>query len=104
MMNNALWIPERAVKLQLRFCVEARCRSAGHRAHEATLGAIKECVVWKTMAKDVKVFVQICLHYDATIPGDKMSRPLGTQLQETKLNEILHFAFLCMGLSSDGKY
>jgi hypothetical protein len=44
MMNNALWIPERAVELQLRLCVEAHCRSAGHRAYEATLGAIKEYV------------------------------------------------------------
>jgi hypothetical protein len=29
MMNNALWIPERAAELQLRLCVEAHCRSAG---------------------------------------------------------------------------
>jgi hypothetical protein len=42
MMNNALWIPERAVKLQPCLCVEAHCRSAGHRAYEATLGAFKE--------------------------------------------------------------
>jgi hypothetical protein len=61
-MNNALWIPERAVELQLRLCVEAHCRSAGYRAYEATLGAIKEYVAWTTMAKDVKVFVQNCLH------------------------------------------
>jgi hypothetical protein len=44
MMNNALWIPERAVELQLRLCVEAHCLSTGHRAYEATLGAIKEYV------------------------------------------------------------
>jgi hypothetical protein len=56
MMNNALWIPECAVELQLRLCVEAHFRSAEHRAYEATLGAIKEYVVWTTMAKDVKVF------------------------------------------------
>jgi hypothetical protein len=42
MMNNALWIPERAVELQLRLCVEAHCRSAGLRAYEVTLCAIKE--------------------------------------------------------------
>jgi hypothetical protein len=71
MMNNALWIPERAVELQLRFCVEAHCRSAGHRAYEATLGAIKEYVAWTTMAKYVKIFVQNCLHCVATIPPDK---------------------------------
>jgi hypothetical protein len=69
MINNALWIPKRAVELQLRLCVEAHGRSAGHRAYEATLGAIKEYVAWTTMAKDVKVFVQNCLHCVATIPG-----------------------------------
>jgi hypothetical protein len=62
MMNNALWITERAVQLQLRLCVEAHCRSAGHRAYEAMLGAVKEYVAWTTMAKDVKVFVQNFLH------------------------------------------
>jgi hypothetical protein len=44
MLNNVLWIPERAVELQLRLCVEAHCRSAGHRVYEATLGAIKKYV------------------------------------------------------------
>jgi hypothetical protein len=109
MMNNAQWISERAVELQLRLCVKAHCRSAGHRAYEATLGAIKEYVAWTTMAKDVKVFVQICLHCVATIPGDKVPCPLGTQLHAAKPNEILHFDFLYfdflyIGLSRDGKY
>jgi hypothetical protein len=80
MMNNALWIPELAVELQLHLCVEAHCRFAGHRAYEGTLGAIKEYVAWTTMAKDVKVFVQNCLHCVATIPGDKVPRPLSMQL------------------------
>jgi Integrase zinc binding domain/Integrase core domain len=104
MMNNALWIPEREVKLQVRLCVEAHCRSAGHRAYEATLGAIKEYVVWTTMAKVVKVFVQNCLLCDVTIPKDKVPRPLGTQLHANKPNEILHFDLLYIGLSRDGKY
>jgi transposase InsO family protein len=56
------------------------------------------------MAKDVKVFVQNCLHSIATIPGDKVPRSLGTQLHATKPNEILHFDFLYIGLSRDGKY
>jgi Integrase zinc binding domain len=99
-------ILERAVELQLRLCVEAHFRSAGHRAYEATLGAIKEYVAWTTIAKDVKVFVQNCLHCVATVPGDNVPRPLGTQLHATKPNEIeiLHFNFLYIGLSRDGKY
>jgi Integrase core domain len=56
------------------------------------------------MAKDVKVFVQNCLHCVATIPGDKVPRQLGTQLHATNPNEILHFDFLYIGLSRDGKY
>jgi Integrase core domain/Integrase zinc binding domain len=104
MMNNALWIPEREVKLQLRLCVKAHFRSAGHRAYEARLGAIKEYVTWTVIAKDVKFFVQNCLQCVATIPGDKVPRPLGTQIHETKPNEILHFNFLYIGLSRDGKY
>jgi Integrase zinc binding domain len=84
--------------------VEAHCRSAGHRAYEATLGAIKEYVAWTTMAKDVKVFVQNCFHFAATIPGDKVPRQLGTQPHVTKSNYILHFDFLYIGFSRDGKY
>jgi Integrase zinc binding domain len=84
--------------------VETHCRSAGHRECEATLGAIKEYVAGTTMAKDVKVFVQNCLHCVATIPGDKVPRPLGTQIHATKPNGILHFDFLYIGLSKDGKY
>jgi Integrase zinc binding domain len=104
MMNSALWIPERAVELQLRLCVEAHCRFAGHRAYEATLDAIKEYVAWTTMAKDVKVFVQNCLHCIAQIPEGKVPRPLGTQLHATEPNEILHIDFLYIGMSIDGKY
>jgi hypothetical protein len=98
MMKNALWIPERAVELQLCLCVDAYCRSAGHRAFEATLGEIKKYVVRTTMAKDFKVFVHNCSHCVSTIPEDKVPRPLGTQLHATNPIEILHFDFLYIGL------
>jgi hypothetical protein len=39
-MNNALWIPECEVELQLRLSVDKHCSSAGQRAYEAPLGAI----------------------------------------------------------------
>jgi hypothetical protein len=102
-MSNALWIPERAVELQLRLCVEAHCRSTRHRAFEDSRGAIKKYVARKLMAKDVKVFVQNCLHCVATIPGYKVPCPLGMMLHATKPNEILHFDLLYIGLSRDGK-
>jgi hypothetical protein len=109
MMNNELRISERAVELQLSLCEEAHFRSAGHRAYEATLGTIKEYVGWTTLENDIKVLVQNCLHCMATIPGHKVPRwvhssTLGTQLHATKPNEILHFDFLYIGLSRNGKY
>jgi Integrase zinc binding domain len=97
-------LSERDVELQLHLCVKEHCRLEGHRAYEATLGARKEYFAWTTMAKDVKVFVQNCLHCVVTIPGDKVLRPLGTNLHATKANEILHFAFLYIELSRDEKY
>jgi hypothetical protein len=54
MKNNALWLPERAVELQLNLCVEAHFCSAGRRVHEATTGAIKELIhelQWRSMSK-----------------------------------------------------
>jgi hypothetical protein len=50
------------------------------------------------MAKDVKVFGKNCLHHVATFPGNKVPRPLGTQIHATKPNEILHFFFLYIEL------
>jgi hypothetical protein len=51
-----------------------------------------------------QVFVQNYFHCIATIPGDKVPRPLGTQLNATKPSEILHFDYLYTGLSRDGKF
>jgi hypothetical protein len=56
------------------------------------------------MANDVKVFVQNCSRCFAPIPGDKVLRPLITQLHATKPNEILHLDFLHVWLSRDRKY
>jgi hypothetical protein len=94
-----------SVQSQLRLCVEAHGRSEGHRAYEVEvpLGAIKEYVAWTTMANDVKDFVQNSLRCVATITGEKVPRPLATQLHATKPNEILHFDFLYTGLSRVGK-
>jgi transposase InsO family protein len=56
------------------------------------------------MTKDVRLFLQNCLHCVSTIPGDKVPRPLGTHLHAIKPNEILLFDFHYIGLSKDGKY
>jgi hypothetical protein len=72
------------------------------RACEERLGAVKDNVAWTMMANDVEVFVQNYLHCVATIPGDRVPRPLDTQLHATKLKEILHFDFRILGCQETG--
>jgi hypothetical protein len=67
------------------------------------LKATKEYVLWTTTAKDVKFFVQNCLHCVAKIP-DKISLPLGMQLHAINPKGTLHLDFLYVGLLRDEKY
>jgi hypothetical protein len=95
MMNNALWIPERAVELQLRLCVETHCRSAVHKG--VRIDAWLNQGVYG-MDNDGQGCQSLCAELFA-LCGKYSSRQ-----SATKLNEILHFYFLYTGLSRDGKY
>jgi hypothetical protein len=52
--------------------------------YNAIFIAIKEYVIWNNMAKDIKVFVKSCLHCVSSASGEKVARPLGTQVHATK--------------------
>jgi hypothetical protein len=104
MMNNALLITECQYSCSYACVCSHTAALQGTEHTKRRLAQSKEYVAWTMMAKDVKVFVQNCLHCVATIPGDKVPRPLSAQLHATKPNEILHFDFLYIGLSKDGKY
>jgi hypothetical protein len=49
------------------------------------------------------MFEQKCLNCVETIYSDNVPHSFGTQLHETKPNDILHFDFLYIELSRDGK-
>jgi Integrase zinc binding domain len=72
MIDGAIWVPEKAVDLQLRMCVETHFEAGGHRGFQATYGAVNTYVQWINMAKDIKVFVQICLHCVASASGERL--------------------------------
>jgi Integrase core domain/Integrase zinc binding domain len=104
MVGDSMWVPAKAVDLQLSLCVEAHCGAGGHRGYKETLIAIKEYVTWVDMEKDVKVFVQNRMHCVSSASGEKISRPLGTQIHATRPNKIMHFDLLYMGQSKRNKY
>ncbi|EGZ09876.1 hypothetical protein PHYSODRAFT_521442 [Phytophthora sojae] len=93
--DEGMWIPDDAVELKLRLCVVAHAGAAGHRGAKATAKALEDLFSWRSLRKDVAVFVSECMHCMATAAG-KIPRPLGETLRATKPNEQLHFDFLSM--------
>ena len=96
-------IPEKAVDLILRLCVVAHSGIAGHQGLSNTAQTLAEHFWWPTLKADAEKFVRECIHCLCTRGGIVTPRPWGEQVHGTKPNEVLHFDFLSLGLSSTGK-
>ncbi len=59
----------------------------------ATAKVIKDKLRWTTMYADIKAFVQSCLVCTLSASGSKVPRPLGQQIQATRVSELLQFRF-----------
>jgi transposase InsO family protein len=66
-----------------------------------TLKILQEVFQWTGMQKEVKEFVKQCLHC-LVVNGKTVPRPFGATLKATKPNEILHFDFLTLPVSTEG--
>jgi transposase InsO family protein len=104
MMNNALWIPERAVELQLRLCVRARCRPAGHRAYEATLGAIKDYVAWTRWRRISRNLCKTVFTVSLLFLETKCHGCWVRSYMRSSPTRSCTSTHLYVGLSRDGKY
>ena len=96
-------IPKEATDLILRLCVIAHSGVAGHQGLVNTVQTLAEHFWWPSLKQDAEKFVRECLHCLCTRGGVIKPRPWGEQLHGTKPNEVLHFDFLYMGLSSTAK-
>lgn len=52
---------------------------------------------WPNVDANVKELVQGCLVCLLSARGDKVRRPLGSQVHAEKVNELLHLDFLYIG-------
>ncbi|KAH9114827.1 hypothetical protein LEN26_013016 [Aphanomyces euteiches] len=75
--------------------------AAGHRRVAATVKSVSDKFWWATLAQDVETFVKPCLHC-MQVDGDVVPRPLGSALHVEKPNELIHFDWLSMPLSTSG--
>ena len=78
--QGRIYIPSEDEELQLRIAVSAHCGLGGHRGYTTTCKLIKDKMYWKNMEEDIKAFVQGCFVCLVSSSGDKVRRPLGTQL------------------------
>jgi ribosomal protein S17 len=102
--GNVVWIPDDR-ELIIRLLVVAHAARGGHRGVQSTRAVLRERFAWTSMDQDVKDFVSQCLHcqwVSASNPSD--SRPLRQQIHGTRMNEVIHFDFLFVGLSSQSAY
>ncbi|KAH9105630.1 hypothetical protein AeMF1_018616 [Aphanomyces euteiches] len=99
--QGRIWVPDDAVDLQQRLCVIAHQGAAGHRRVAATVKSVSDKFRWATLAQDVETFVKACLHC-MQVDGDVVPRPLGSTLHAEKPNELIHFDWLSMPMSTSG--
>lgn len=101
--KGQLFIPPEGEELQLRIIVAAHCGLSGHHRYATTCNIIKEKVFWDTIDPDVKEFVQVFLSCLLSGNGVKVPSPLGQQVHAERVGKLLHFDYVYVGESSDGK-
>ncbi|KAH9135325.1 hypothetical protein AeRB84_019220, partial [Aphanomyces euteiches] len=99
--QGRIWVPDDAVDLQQRLSVIAHQGAAGRRRVAATVKSVSDKFWWATLAQDVETFVKACLHC-MQVDGDVVPRPLGSALHAEKPNELIHFDWLSMPMSTSG--
>lgn len=77
--------------------IAAHCRIGGHRGIDVTENKVKAEFIWHDLKKDVREFVQKCLHCIITRNGERIPKPLATVLDSQWPNEVIHMDFLYMG-------
>ncbi|CAB1109830.1 unnamed protein product [Ectocarpus sp. CCAP 1310/34] len=97
--RKVLWIPDTARDMQLRLMLCAHMKEAGHRGVTATMHRLREYCCWSTMDRDVKEFVQQCLHCMDSKSGEIVPRPFGETVHGKRPGEVLHFDYLHVGKS-----
>ena len=78
--KGIVWIPDEAQVLMLRIPVAAHTGIGGYRGYKTIESNIRVHFCWKSLAKDVEVFVWSFFHCIASETGEIVPRPLGHAL------------------------
>jgi hypothetical protein len=94
-VKDRILITSDAMKLRLLVIAHSGL-GGGHQSINDTTNALKAKFYWKDMEKDVKSFVNLCLHCCPTKGGGKIPRPLGSATHGSRPGQVIHFDYLYM--------
>jgi transposase InsO family protein len=101
--GEVIWVPDQARELILRLLVISHTGRGGHRGVDAIVATLRNRFHWSTLAQDVRTFVSECLHC-AWVSKNVGARPLHAQVHGSRINEVIHFDFLFVGLTDQYAY
>lgn len=94
---GSIWISESDSDQQLRLCFITYNGPGGHCDPVTTEKALKKPFNWSALQADVRAFVRDCVHYLSTVGGEKIPRPFGLAVHETKANDLLQYNYMKLG-------
>lgn len=104
-LNEEAWIPAKSTDLKVRLLTIAHAGTECHRRTEATRNALRCQFYWEDINVDVKAFNNACLLCVLGKSGNRVPRPLSSQVHAARPNEIIHFDYLFIGEGKgDEKY
>ena len=93
--QGRLLIPSADKSLRIRLVVIAHAAPCGsHYGITLTISTSSRRFFWLELAEDVGKLVANCLHCLPTQGGQKIPRPLGTQIHGQRPNQVLHFDYV----------
>jgi hypothetical protein len=91
--KGKVWIPSSARTIMYSILITAHQGLHGHRSVLDTFNIIHKRYHWELLRAAVDEFCSHCLQCEKTKTGAIVPRPLGSALQATRANEVLHFDF-----------
>lgn len=101
--QGSIWVPENELDVQSNILVAFHCGTITLRGIEATGSTLRENFFWKSMDRGAERLVKGCLCCLITGSRDIVPRSIAFDLHGVIPNEVIHFDFLYIGKSQDGK-
>ena len=100
--DGKVWVPKRAKALKNALYAVAHQGPCVHRGFDVTLGLLNPHFFWDNLERDVRARHVQCLQCIKATHGEKVPRPMGTQLLAEYAGEVLMMDYILIWPSETG--